>query len=98
MAPYEVDMTGPDPTYEAAYSRVRRVVQGNKAFIDALVSATEANLRGNWKVALVKKSRDIATLRTLWGQDPAFRDYLREKMEYHYGANYTAALVRIFLK
>ncbi len=98
MEAYHVDMAGPDPTHEAAYSRIRRVVQGNKAFIDALVAAPPAKMVGNWKVELVKKNRDIVALRGLWARDPEFRTYLQEKMEFHFGAPYTAALIRIFMK
>ena len=97
MEAYHVDMAGPDPTHEAAYSRIRRVVQGNRAFIDALVAAPASKLAGNWKVELVKKNRDIVALRGLWARDPEFRTYLREKMEFHFGAPYTSALIRIFL-
>jgi hypothetical protein len=97
MEAYHVDMAGPDPTHEAAYSRIRRVVQENRAFIDALVAAPPSKMVGNWKVELVKKNRDIVALRGLWARDREFRKYLVEKMEFHFGAPYTAALVRIFL-
>lgn len=97
MREYHVDMTGPDPTHEAAYTRVLKVIRQHKVFIDALVRARPADLAGNWKLALVRKNADIATLRGLWKADGDFRSYLREKLVFHYGKDYTENLVRIFL-
>ncbi len=98
MNPYEVDLTGPDPVHEAAYSRIRRVIQGNRPFIDALVKAPPSQIDGNWKVELVKKNRDVVALRALWAKDGVFRGYLREKLVALYGEPYTVSLIRIFLR
>lgn len=98
MTPYNVDMADPDPTHEAAYTRILRVVRGNKTFIDAMIKARPADLAGNWKMALVKKNQEIITLRGLWRGSEEFRRYLRGKLEFHFGAEYTENLVRIFLK
>ncbi len=97
MREYHVDMTGPDPTHEAAYTRVLKVIRAHKAFIDALVNAPPEKLATNWKLALVRKNGDIATLKTLWGADLEFRTYLRDKLQPHFGTSYTASLIRIFL-
>jgi hypothetical protein len=102
MEAYHVDMAGPagqqpDPTHEAAYSRIRRVIQGNKAFIDALVASPPSKLDGNWSVGFIKKHADVATLRELWRQDKEFRTYLRNRMKPQFGTPYTEALIRIFL-
>ena len=102
MSPYNVDMTaptgqGPDPTHEAAYTRVLRVIRGNKVFIDALIKARPTDLAGNWKLKLVRKNREITTLRILWTHDGEFQAYLREKLAFHYGKEYTEKLVKLFL-
>lgn len=97
MREYHVDMTGPDPTHEAAYTRILKVIRGNRDFIDALVKATPSALAGNWKLALVRRNADIVTLKGLWQADEEFRGYLREKLAFHFGDDYTKSLIRIFL-
>lgn len=99
MPGYNVDMTvqDPDPTHEAAYTRILRVIRGNKAFIDAMVKARPADLAENWKLALIRENREIVTLRGLWKRSGVFRAYLRGKLTFHFGAEYTESLVRIFL-
>ena len=91
------DMTQPDPVHEAAYIRILKVLRGNVAFVDAILAATPAMVQGNWKLSLVKASRDVTALRGLWARSAEFRDYLRGRLAYHYGAEKTEKLVTVFL-
>lgn len=98
MKTYHVDMAAPDPTHEAAYFRVKKVIQENRPFLDALVKANPSKISKNWKVEIIKKSPDILLLRNLWQDNVLFQRYLTEKMESHFGRLYTGAMIRIFIK
>ncbi len=97
MREYEVDMTAPEPSHEAAYSRILRVIRSNQAFIYELIKTPAYRLKGNWKLILVRKHRDIVALKGLWDVDEDFRQYLGKKLSLQFGAEYTENLIRIFL-
>ncbi len=97
MEAYRLDLTGPDPTHEAAYARVRRTIAANKAFLDKLTAAKPQELSGNWKVGLIRQNADVVALRALWRKDAEFKAYLRGKLSDTYGKAYTEKLILIFL-
>lgn len=97
MGVMEIDLTGPDPVHEAAYNRVRRLVADHKRKVDAWVALGPEGMRGNLTLGLIRKDPGFVRLRSLWAGDEVFRGYLKEKLTFHYGADYTKRLIAIFL-
>ena len=97
MGARELDMTGPDPVHEMAYRRILNHVKNHKKTVDAWVAAGPHRMAGNWILAAVKKEPDFARLRGLWLEDEEFRGYLKGKLTFHFGADYTKQLIALFL-
>lgn len=94
---YTVNMDAPDPVYEAAYSRLVKLIRSNKAFLDGVLAAPPGRLGANFKVAAVRAHKDIVQLRAATRRDAMFREYLGEKLAVHFGAEYTKRLFAVFL-
>ncbi len=97
MGALEIDLTGPDPVHEVAYRRILRLIKDRKRHVDAWVAAGPSKMAGNFMLAAVKLDPDFARLRALWGSDEDFRGYLKEKLTFHFGADYTKRLIAVFL-
>jgi hypothetical protein len=92
-----VNMTdGPPPEYEAAYSRLLRLIRGSKPLLDSLLALTDAQRADNWKVRGIRLHRDIQSLQAALKRDKAFRGYLVEKVGFHFGTPYAEKLLRVF--
>ena len=99
MGGYEVNLVDDeDPVWEAAYARIWRLVQANRAFLNAIVTAPPGKLEGNWKLALIRKHRDIVRLKEIWTNNVNFQLYLEGKLARQLGMPYTKQLVSVFLK
>lgn len=93
----ELDMSGPDPVHEMAARRIIGHVKNRKKTVDAWVAAGPARMAGNWLLAAVKKDPDFARLRVLWQKDEEFRGYLKERLTFNFGADYSKQLIALFM-
>jgi hypothetical protein len=90
-------MEDDDPVHEAAYARIRRIIDANRVFVDSMLNSPPWRLAGNWKLSLVREDPQIVALRGRWRRDPTFRAYLRSALSERYGSAFADGLARVFL-
>lgn len=97
MPPIELDLTAPDPSHVDAYRRILYLINDRKKPVDSWVAAGPSRMVGNFLLSAVKRDPEFARLRALWGRSAEFRGYLKGKLEFKFGADYTKRLIAIFL-
>jgi hypothetical protein len=97
---FDVDMTEGDhvpPAYEAAYVRILRLLRDYDSHVKAFLVSTPEAIAGNWKLkALKATNRELKALTGMYNNEPEFRKYLRDRLEFHYPGK-TEKLFSIFL-
>ena len=97
MPPIELDLTAPDPVHVDAYRRILWLINDRKKHVDSWVAAGPSRMAGNFLLSAVKRDPEFARLRALWASSAEFRGYLKERLEFKFGADYTKRLIAIFL-
>lgn len=97
MVPYEVDLEGPEPVHEAAYSQVVKTILAYKRQVDNML-ASPRGIVANLALPEIKRRNEFKTLATLWERDENFRVYLKRALASKFGNEYAKGLIGLFFR